>query len=97
MGAHWLPAAAGIPSPKEKNAQWPPGKGCRDFMSLPQRVLESGAPGGRNREGRLFLASLHLGFHKQRLPLLCGQLPLLLLPEVFLLGQQYFLRVYTCL
>lgn len=39
MGAQWLPPGAGIPPPKEKNAQWAPGTGCRDFMSLPQGVL----------------------------------------------------------
>lgn len=44
----------------------------------------------------LLLASGHLGFHKYRLPLLRGhQSPLLLLLEVFLLGQQYFLGVHT--
>lgn len=44
----------------------------------------------------LFLASVHLGLHKQRLPLLRGhRSPLLLLLEVFLLGQQYFLGIHT--
>lgn len=38
----------------------------------------------------------HLGFHKYRFPLVRGhQSPLLLLLEVFLLGQQYFLGVHT--
>lgn len=33
-------------------------------------------------------ASVHLGFHEEGLPLLCGlHRPLLLLPEIFLLGE----------
>ena len=53
---------------------------------------------GQGRGCGLFLASVHLGFHEQRLPLLRGHCsPLLLLLEVLLLGQQHFLGVHTCL
>ena len=53
---------------------------------------------GQGRGCGLFFASVHLGFHEQRLPLLCGhRSPLLLLLEVLLLGQQHFLGVHTCL
>lgn len=73
--------------PQELAPPHPRGRMPRDFMSLLQEVLGGGAPGGTIQEDRLLLASVHLGFHKQRLPLLCGpQPPLLLPPEVFLLG-----------
>lgn len=36
----------------------------------------------------LVLASAHLGFHEEGLPLLCGHRhPFLLLPKIFLLGE----------
>ena len=79
MGALRYPQELASPHPRRRTP--------RDFMSLLQGVLGAGAPRGRIWEGKLFLVSVHLGFHKQRLPLLCGpQPPLLLLPEVFLLG-----------
>lgn len=89
-GALWLPPEAGVPPPKGKNDQ--------RLYVFASRGAGGGGPGGRIQEDRLLLASVHLGFHKQRLPLLCGpQHPLLLPPEVFLLGQQHFLGVHTCL
>ena len=104
MGVKWLPRELMAPHPRRRCPQ------TTSTRRWPQRlaVLASEGAGrwgtrwqGQRGQGRgrgLFLASVHLGFHEQRLSLLLGHCsPLLLLLEAFLLGQQHFLGVHTCL